>query len=294
MNFRSDLAVERREYVEKEKLDGVISKEENINGVSVDTIEIINEKGEQLLKKPQGKYITVDISSYMRCPDTENECVRIITDSLRNLLCEKESVLVAGLGNSQITPAALGPGCIDLLLATRHIDKELQNALGLQNLRSVSGISPGVLGKTGIETAEIIDAVVKKTKPSAVICIDALAARKLERLGNTVQMCNTGISPGSGVGNRRNEISEKTLGVPVISIGVPTVVDGLTMALDFLEKQNIDTEFLEKNFNEGKNVMVTPKEIDLVTEKACRLISLCINLALQDNLGAEDILSLVG
>lgn len=294
MNFRSDLAVERREYVEKEKLDGVISKEENINGVSVDTIEIINEKGEQLLKKPQGKYITVDISSYMRCPDTENECVRIITDSLRNLLCEKESVLVAGLGNSQITPDALGPGCIDLLLATRHIDKELQNALGLQNLRSVSGISPGVLGKTGIETAEIIDAVVKKTKPSAVICIDALAARKLERLGNTVQMCNTGISPGSGVGNRRNEISEKTLGVPVISIGVPTVVDGLTMALDFLEKQNIDTEFLEKNFNEGKNVMVTPKEIDLVTEKACRLISLCINLALQDNLGAEDILSLVG
>lgn len=295
MNFRSDLALERREYIKEKEIDGVISKEETVDGINITTIEVINENGEKILGKPKGKYITVEAEEFIKNPDISGNCVKVLSQIISQLLPKNGSVLVAGLGNESITSDALGPKSVSLLLATRHISKELAESVGLTNLRSAAGICPGVLGKTGIETAEIIDGVVKKVKPSAVIAIDALAARKLSRLGNTVQMCDTGISPGSGVGNTRNEISERTLGVPVIAIGVPTVVDGTTMALDLLEKHGIDTSFSEngEKLSDEKTVMVTPKEIDLVIERAAQLVAMGINCALQKDMDAEDILKIV-
>ncbi|MDO4381398.1 MAG: GPR endopeptidase, partial [Clostridia bacterium] len=159
----------------------------------------------------------------------------------------------------------------------------------------VAGIVPGVLGKTGIETSEIIEAVCERIKPCALIVIDALASRKLSRLGTTVQMTDTGISPGSGVGNARSEISERKLGIPVVAVGVPTVVDGATMAFDLLENAGLDGERLLKSgaFSKETPMMVTPKEIDLVIERAAMLISMGINSAMQPSLSLDDIIAIV-
>lgn len=295
MNFRTDLALERREYIEKKEIDGILSEEKNENGVKVTTITVLNENGERVLGKPKGRYITLEVKPFTKSSDISDEYIDVLSREINKLLPSEGTVLVAGLGNERITPDALGPRCISLLLATRHIDSELAKSIGLGTLRSVAGITPGVLGQTGIETSEIIDGVVKKIRPSAVIIIDALASRKLSRLGTTVQMTDSGISPGSGVGNMRSAIDERTLGVPVVAIGVPTVVDGATMACDLLEKQGIDTSNLENEtaFRKEGSMMVTPKEIDLVIERAAQFIALGINHAMQPNLSTEDILAIV-
>ncbi len=216
-----------------------------------------------------------------------------IADELKSMLPTEGCVLVVGLGNNDITPDALGPKCVSQIFATRHIGSDLAMSIGLPGLRAVAALTPGVLGQTGMETSEIVAAVVERIRPTAVIAIDALAARRLSRLGNTVQMSDTGVSPGSGVGNARTELSEKTLGVKVISMGVPTVVDAVTLVTDVLGEQNaarmgdirIDQEF-------GR-MMVTPREIDLMTERAAKLIALSINTALQPSLSLDDILSLI-
>lgn len=295
MNFRTDLALERREYIEKKKIDGILSDEKCRDGINITTITVINENGERLLGKPKGKYITIEVGSFIKNPDYSDSAIDVLADEISAMLPKNGSVLVAGLGNESITPDALGPKCVSMLLATRHIDSHLAKLIGFENLRSAAGISPGVLGKTGIETAEIIDAVVKKIKPSAVIAVDALASRRLSRLGNTVQMTDAGISPGSGVGNRRSSINAETLGVPVIAIGVPTVVDGATMAFDLLEEYEVDAKFLLKNekLNAEGSVMVTPKEIDLVVDRAAQLIAMGINRALQPDIPCEDILKII-
>lgn len=296
MNFRTDLAIERREYKEKEKLDGVLSHTRLEGAVKVTTIEIINENGEKLLSKPKGKYITIETKPLEYGSEDFFACVETVSKHLKKLLPQNGSVLVAGLGNEDITPDALGPKTLSLLLATRHINSELAENLGLGNLRSVAGIIPGVLGKTGIETVEIISGVVKKIKPSCVLVIDALASRSTARLGTTIQMCNTGVEPGSGVGNKRKAIKEETLGVPVIAVGVPTVVDAVTMALDVFESS--ETDILQKDFidklREQKGMMVTPKEIDNLIEKTAHLIALAINRALQPTLSLRDIMAIVG
>lgn len=292
MNFRTDLAIERQEYREKEVLDGVLSKTESVDGVTVTTIEIINEEGERLLDKPRGKYITLETDKLYKNSQVFSTTSKVICDELRSLIPEKGTVLVAGLGNEDITPDALGPKSVNLLLATRHIDSEFADSIGLGELRSVAGIVPGVLGKTGIETVEIIGGVVKKISPSCVIVIDALASRNTARLGTTVQICDTGVAPGSGVGNRRKRINVETLGVPVIAIGVPTVVDALTMAADVFEKAGVDLP--EMDFSEHRQMMVTPKEIDSLIDKAANLIAMGINTALQKNLTAGEIAEIVG
>lgn len=295
MNFRTDLALERREYIKEKEIDGIISEEKTKGKAKITTITVINENGEKVLGKPKGKYITVEVSSFLKNPDLSDKIIEVLAEEFSALLPKEGSVLVVGLGNESITPDALGPKTVSLLLATRHINGEFAASLGLGNLRSAAGISPGVLGKTGIETAEIIEAVVRKINPSAVVAIDALASRRLSRLGNTVQMTDSGISPGSGVGNRRNSLSEKTLSVPVVAIGVPTVVDGATMALDILEENGFDTKDFEndeKFKNEG-TVMVTPKEIDLVIERASQLIAMGLNRALQPEIPVEDIMKLI-
>lgn len=292
MNFRTDLAIERREYREKEELDGVLSHSETVDGIRITTIEIINDKGEKLIGKPKGRYITIETERLTKSSEIFSSVCDALCREVRKLIPQSGTVLVAGLGNEDITPDALGPKALDLLLATRHISDDLTESLGLGSLRSVAGIVPGVLGKTGIETVEIISGVVEKISPSCVIVIDALASRSVARLGTTVQIADTGVSPGSGVGNRRKAINSETLGVPVIAIGVPTVVDALTMAADVFEKAGIPLP--EEDFSEHRQMMVTPKEIDSLTDKAAHLIAMGINLALQTGLSAEDITEIIG
>lgn len=296
MNFRTDLALERKEYIEKDKLDGIKTEKKEKDGVVITTITVENESGEKLLSKPKGRYITVEIGSLMKNADLFSEKLTVLSEELRSLIPENGTVLVVGLGNEKITPDALGPKCISLILATRHISEELAKAIGFENLRSVAAFVPGVLGTTGIETAESLEGVAEKIKPSCVIVIDALAARCTERLGTTVQITDTGVSPGSGVGNKRNIIDKNSMGVPVIAIGVPTVVDAVTMAVDVLEEAGMKEEEIEKLLS-GRDVkelmMVTPKEIDNVIDRAAALVAMGINTALQSDISAEDILAIV-
>lgn len=284
MNIRTDLALERREMHPDEELKGVNVSVEEDKGCRSTVIEITSEEGEKALGKPKGTYITLEADSF---PDTEalrDGRLELLIKSLGELLPREGTVLVAALGNRDITPDAIGPMCADLILATRHIPKEAEKELKLPRLRDVAVIKAGVTGKTGIETGEIISGVVQKIKPACVIAIDALAARSVTRLGTAIQLCNTGIEPGSGVGNRRKAINRDTLGVPVIAIGIPTVVDAATLCLDLTGKIPEDSGF--------SDMLVTPKDTDVLTEGGARLIALGINCALQKNLSREEIISL--
>ncbi len=293
MNFRTDLALERKEYIDKHSLDGILSHQKTVDGITVDTITVTNEKGERTIGKSIGTYITVETVPFTKNSDLFSPSLYVLRDELKSLLPDKNGcILVAGLGNEDITPDALGPRCISYLFATRHIPDDFQKEIGLPGLRPVAGIIPGVLGKTGMESSEIISGIVNKIKPSAVIVIDALASRSTERLGRTVQLCNTGISPGSGVGNHRKQINESSLGVPVIGIGVPTVVDGRTLALDILEKAGVKENMISEA-DLKDSMMVTPKEIDALIERASRLIAMAINTALHPDIDGEEILSVV-
>ena len=226
--------------------------------------------------------------------DTDSR-VEALSAEVRRLLPVNGLVLVAGLGNIEITPDALGPKAASKVLATRHIRGEIARSTGLDRLRAVAVMNTGVTGQTGIETSELLKGVIKNIRPSAMIAVDALASRRLERLGCTVQISDTGISPGAGVGNRRVRIDRDTMGVPVIAIGVPTVVDALTLAFDLLdidnERQGVE---LSKTVSpQGRGMVVTPKEIDLLIDRAARLISLSVNMALQTDIGTEELLDLL-
>lgn len=296
MNFRTDLALERKEYAQKERLDGIREEKKERNGITITRITVENEKGEKLLSKPKGRYITIEMGSFMKNADLFSDKLTVLRDELISLLPPEGTVLVAGLGNEKITPDALGPKCISLILATRHITEEFAKSIGFEKLRSVAAIVPGVLGTTGIETAESIEGVAEKIKPSCIIVIDALAARSTERLGTTVQLTDTGVSPGSGVGNKRSHIDVDSVGVPVIAIGVPTVVDAATMAVDVLQNAGMNDEEIEVVMKKRKDkelMMVTPKEIDNVIDRAAALVAMGINSALQPDIAPEDILAIV-
>lgn len=286
MSIRTDLALECRELLNGEEPEGVESKYEEKNGIKITEIEIKNKNGEEKLGKPIGKYITAEIPSLIKSGTTNTETAQLMADLLYSVLPEKGPVFVAGLGNENITPDALGPKSAAAVLATRHINTKLSQSLGLGELRSTAVIAPGVLGQTGVETAEIIKSVVNTIKPCAVIAIDAFAAMKLSRLGCTVQMSDAGIVPGSGVGNSRSELNKNNLGIPVISIGIPTVVDAGTLVRDIMNDENADINSVEKS------MIITPREIDTVIERAAKLIGLTINLALQKHLSAQEILML--
>ena len=276
MENRTDLAVESYENGGKTVLDGV-KVEENDN---VTTVTVFNENGAAALGKGIGKYITF-------CTDTSLDDLEIFDGRLEKLskiltsLLPKniKSVLVAGLGNTDITADALGPKAVNYVLATRHIINDYNNDNDFfSNFFNVSSISTGVLGDTGIESAEIIKGVVNQIKPDCVIAVDALAASSSSRLGNTVQLSDVGISPGSGVGNHRYEISENTIGVPVVSIGIPTVVSTSVI----------------RGKNENDAMFVTPREIDRIIEHGAKLIAMTVNVCLQKNIDAKDLFSLVG
>lgn len=277
MNFRTDLALEVRENLEGGKIDGVECTEFKSAGAEITRLKITDSRGEAALGKPCGEYITVQPQSFARSSRISDELTDAVARELSRLLPKDGTVLAAGLGNTNITPDALGPKFIRGVFVTRHLKRELCEQLGLGSLRPVAAIAPGVLGQTGVETGELL--------LGAVIVVDALAARKLGRLGSTVQISDSGIIPGSGVGNSRAEISRRTLGVPVISVGVPTVVDAQTLARD------VSGRHTEKAAADTK-MMVTPKEIDLLIERCSGLLSLAVNRALQPELSIKDLVEL--
>ena len=284
MICRTDLALEAQEQwpgtLGPEEL---FRQEEEREGVRLSRIEIRGEKAAEALGRPVGSYITAQVP-----PLTDNDeglaaYARVVGEELRRLLPEKGTVLVAGLGNDSITPDALGPQTAALVLATRHIRGEFARSSGLDDLRSAAVLVPGVLGKTGMESGELVRAVSERLRPACVIAVDALASRSLKRVCRTVQLADTGIAPGSGVGNHRAALDRASLGVPVIAVGVPTVVDGATLAADLLGTEELPP------LGEGRDLMVTPKDIDSQVADLSKVIGYGIDLALQPSLTLEDL-----
>ena len=287
MNYRTDLAMELKTDIE-EKTGGVSAHREQYGDITLTSIEVQNEIGARLIGKPIGKYICFSLPPFLE-PADSSAALRLISAHLRAMLPRQcAGVLVIGLGNREITPDALGPLTASQILATRHIKRELGEVEGLEKLQPVAVLSPGVLGKTGIESLEIIRGAVESVRPDAVIVIDAFAARESERLGNTVQLANAGICPGSGVGNSRKAINRESLGVPVISIGVPTVVDASTLVRDVAGEQA-----LEKARPFGQEMFVTPREIDALIQRAAKLLGRAINMVLQPHYTLEEIQALM-
>ena len=287
MNCRTDIALERQEILGDKNQKGVSVRKWEMDRAQVTEIEILNEYGEKSLGKPVGKYITVDVPEFSHESELLDGRLNALTKSIKGILPQKaKRFLVVGLGNENITPDALGPLCSKQIFSTRHIKGAMLADLQLQDINSVASVSTGVLGQTGIETAEYIHGIVTLIKPDVVIVIDALASRNLSRLGKTIQLTNTGITPGSGVGNYRKTINYDTLGVPVVSIGVPTVVDCKTIVSDLTDKK---VNGIDEN---ADLMMVTPRDIDTIITRAARLLALSINCALQPEMKPEMFLAL--
>ena len=286
MNFRTDLAVERHEIIRDCVPPGVKTEQYSTAGIRFTKICVADDDGAKALDKPKGTYITAEFPPLSSFSPADEKIICAIADELGSLLPKDGTVLAVGLGNEDITPDAVGPKSVSMLLATRHLSSEIIKSTGLGTLRPAAAFIPGVTGKTGIETAESIKSLVKALSPSAVIAVDALAARRLSRLGCTVQISDTGISPGSGVGNTRSAVTHYTIGVPVISIGIPTVVDAETLINDLIGEKST------RGHDESRLMMVTPREIDLVIERAARLIGLSINKALQPHMTVDELLML--
>lgn len=311
INFRTDLALERRDLYKKanrldKEIDGIETEEEE-NGPRIKTarVRVLDENGAQAIGKPIGNYITIDIQKLKVATEEDiQESAEVLAKELRELLTKhvtpKDEILVVGLGNQYVTPDALGPKVINDIDVTRHILAYMPQVLS-EDTRPVSAISPGVLGTTGIETLEILKGIVDNVHPKLLIVIDALASRSIERISSTIQLADTGITPGAGVGNTRKDLSRETLGVPVIALGIPTVVDAATIAADsldlFIQKLQEDAnsnEFLNNLQEEDKyemikqvlvpedyNFIVTPKEIDDLIENMSSIVARGINIATQ-------------
>ena len=275
MNCRTDLAIELEENLQKSKKEGY-----KIGNIEVEYITLA---ADNAYKKPSGKYASVHVGKIEYLTSFEDAQKAIIICLEKLLPNKRENVLVVGLGNREIISDCVGPFTTEKILATRHLVGDFADKIGLKGLKSVSAIAPNVLGKTGIEAAEIVHSIVKKIKPDAVIVVDALCAKNPENLFSVIQLCDSGISPGSGVKNARKELSFNTLGVPTVAIGVPTVVE----AQSLISKDN---EIKEKMF---ENLLLTPKDTDLLSHRISEILSTSINLFLQPETQKELLLSLV-
>lgn len=288
---RTDLAMENHEiwknFHKNETLAGLRQREREMAGYPCHEVAVTSPQASKALCREMGTYVTLDLTAYWsRKEGSFPRAVKAVGGVLKELLGDTEgAVLVAGLGNRAMTPDAVGPLTVENLLITRHLEKRF-------SLRSVAAVAPGVLGSTGMESAELIAAAAQRVQPAAILLIDALAARRLGRLCTAVQLSDTGLSPGSGVGNRRAEISRKTLGVPVFSIGVPTVVDAATLTADVLEESGITGVDPEALRGYDENVFVTARNIDAQVKELARVIGYGINFALQ-NLNVEEITALL-
>ena len=291
LTIRTDLAAEahqlwRESAGQTTRLEGVIARDEELCGYPVTRVEILDEEGERALGKPRGVYLTLDVSALWRREEGAFfRAAQALAYLLDPLLPEEGPVMIAGLGNPAMTPDALGPQALNHVLVTRHLRE------ALPTLRSVSALGAGVLGTTGVEAAEWILGAAEHVKPGAVVVIDALAARSLDRLCSTIQVSDTGLIPGSGVGNHRQALTRETLGVPVVSIGVPTVVSVETAAKDLLAQAGGDEERLEKL--EGRGLFVTPDSIDFKLRELARVVGYGLDLMLQPTLEPDDLEALL-
>lgn len=321
-NIRTDLALEAHEFMKEQTSAGVENKMPGIEvenagtrEIKVTRVKVLNQQGEASIGKPAGNYITLEVPGIKDNDQVlfENTC-KMLAKELAGIINigEKSVILIVGLGNWNVTPDALGPRVVSSVMVTRHLLEYVPEQVD-EGVRPVCAVAPGVLGITGIETGEIIRGIVDRVKPELIIAIDALASRKMERVSTTIQISDTGISPGSGVGNKRMELSKTTLGIPVIAIGVPTVVDAATMANDTIdlvidsmivqapkdsafynmlkgidrnEKYELIQEVLKPY---SANLIVTPKEIDEIIEKISKIIANGLNIALHKGIGLDDV-----
>ncbi|MBC7764894.1 MAG: GPR endopeptidase [Hyphomonadaceae bacterium] len=309
--IRTDLAIEAGEIFranadQTEDIPGVRTEMQKYQDVTITRVFVENEMGERAIGKAKGTYVTLEAPRMRENDDRLHEKIAdLFSVELKNIakLTKKDTVLVVGLGNWHVTPDALGPKVTEGLIITRHLlqyDPNFKDS----DVRAVCGISPGVLGITGVETMEVVKGVVERVKPTIVMVIDALASRKMERVSSTIQIADTGISPGSGVGNKRMALNQETLGVKVIAIGVPTVVDAATIAndtidllLDNMQKENAQDNALTqtlKNINRddkydlilqslapfGQQLIVTPNDVDSMIDRVSNVISDGINVAM--------------
>ena len=287
MKYRTDLAIENHEMLEeaRAKATGYSKKQRQIDeDISITEIEIISEAGEKAFGKKKGKYITMEVEGLLNGKnEIKGRTIKTLAEELKKLIPFHYylKVLVVGLGNEKVTPDSLGPHTIDKVKITSHLFK-IYEADGDLEMGNVSGFNPSVTGITGMETAELIEKVVSLVKPEVVVLIDALAARNIERMSTTIQICDTGIEPGAGMGNRRKAISRETLGCKVVAIGVPTVIDSRTLIMEAAE--NIPTwneDAAEKYFADKKlDMVVTSTDIDEIIKDFSEIISGAINITL--------------
>ena len=283
---RTDLALEARELWQESagkttRLTGVKAAKRKQEGYPVTRVDILDSRGEEALGKPRGAYLTVDLTTFwQRKPDFFQRAVRAVGAPLKELLPAEGPVLVVGLGNPAMTPDAVGPLAADHVLVTRHLISAMPRQFS--GFRPVSVLRTGVLGTTGVESAESVRGLAAEVRPACVIAVDALASRRTGRVCAAVQLSDTGIIPGSGVGNHRHPLNAETLGVPVIAIGVPTVVDSATLAADLLEESGITDYDGERLRASRQNLMVTPRDIDQQVRDLGKVIGYGINWALQD------------
>jgi len=316
--IRTDLAIENREIYKNERNKdsrGInVEKEENESYI-VTRIKVLNKEGSENLNRPIGNYITIDVPKLNKSDeDLKDEISQVVAKEIKGLGKNKEDskILIVGLGNWNITPDALGPKVVERVLVTRQFFVNYNKEID-ETVANVAALSPGVMGITGIETGEIIKGVVEKVKPDLVIAVDALASRKMDRVSTTIQISDTGINPGSGVGNNRMEFNENTLGVPVIAIGIPTVVDAATIVNDTLDlvidslksesKEGSDFyNLLSKVSSEEKysliqdvlnpymkNVVVTPTDIDALVDDLSIIVANGLNIALHPGIDLKDV-----
>ncbi len=271
MNFRTDLAVEAA-VSRRVSEEDVEQNSRKIGTLTLHSIRVLTPRGEAAIGKPRGRYITAALPPLTDDERGLRDYAAVIGRELAAMLPPEGTVLVVGLGNRTVTPDALGPATADMVLATRHIRGEFARTAGLTDLRPTAVVTPGVLGQTGTESSETVRGVCREIHPAAVIVIDALAAGSVERLGRTVQMTDSGISPGSGVGNDRRPLNREVLGVPVIGMGVPTVVDAATLVAQMSGREIPPTD---------PPTMVTPREVDVMIHRAARLLAMSIHAALQ-------------
>lgn len=289
MAFRTDLAVEAIEnHKTAAALPHVRQSDRTLEGFAVHEVRILSEDAAREIGKPQGRYLTFELDALIRREeDAFPRACKALSTLLRELLPHPNDgpVLIAGLGNRMITPDAIGPQTADHVIATRHL--VAQSPAIFADWRPVSALAPGVLGQTGVETGEVICGVLDRVRPAAVIAVDALAAGRLSRLLHTVQLADTGITPGAGVGNARAALNEETLGVPVIAVGVPTVVDGATLAHEI--SSQLGQPACEALDDLSQPVMITTRDIDREVADISRMIGYAVNMALHPHLSVADI-----
>ncbi|NLW40452.1 MAG: GPR endopeptidase [Tissierellia bacterium] len=318
LQIRTDLAIENREIYQQayqKEAPGIEVEEEKGENFTITRVKILDDKGSEHLGKPKGVYITIDVPRLKNADqDLKDEVSQQIAKEIKGLGLSDENTktLIVGLGNWHVTPDALGPKVVDRVLVTRQYFVAYKKEED-ETVANVAKISPGVMGITGIETGEIVKGIVEKINPDLIIAVDSLASRRMERVSTTIQISNTGITPGSGIGNNRIGLNEEYLGVPVIAIGVPTVVDAATMVNDTMDliigsmkdAAKVGSEFysiLEQISNEDKyqlirevlepfmpNVVVTPKEIDLIIDDLSIIIGNGLNMALHHGIDLQDV-----